>query len=51
VWPSPFGPDAPDRKKKNYDKVPVGHSEILKKFLFLGSGRDADAVDEVSVDD
>lgn len=38
VWPSPFGPEQAS-KKKNYDKIPTGHSCILEDFLFLGSGK------------
>ncbi len=48
VWPSPFGPET--NKKKNYDKVPVGHSLVLNDFLFLGSGRDADAIESLQQD-
>lgn len=44
VWPTPLGPDE-KKKKKSYDKIPLGASEILDGFLWLGSGRDADDLD------
>lgn len=47
-WPSPYGPT--NNKKKNYDKVPVGHSLVIEDFLFLGSGRDADAIEQLKKD-
>lgn len=51
VWPSPFGPEeSTERKKKNYDKIPTGLSCIIADFLFLGSGRDADAIEQLKRD-
>lgn len=44
-WPSAYGPK--DRKDKKHDKIPKGASEIVDGFLWLGSGRDADDVDEL----
>ncbi len=44
TWSSPYGPDS-QRKKRDYDKIPLGHSVIIEGFLYLGSGRDADAID------
>jgi predicted protein tyrosine phosphatase len=45
VWDSAYGPKS--KKEKSYSKVPVGASEILPGKLFLGSGRDADAIDDL----
>jgi protein-tyrosine phosphatase len=52
TWKSPYGPDEATgrgkKAKKSYDKIPIGHSEIIAGFLYLGSGRDADAVEELN---
>jgi protein-tyrosine phosphatase len=45
VWATPFGPSR-DRKK-GYDKIPVGPTEVVSGFMWLGSGRDADNVEHL----
>lgn len=46
VWGSPFSPSKD--KQRQYDKLPVGASEVIDGFLWLGSGRDADDVVQLS---
>jgi predicted protein tyrosine phosphatase len=45
VWASPFA--ASKERRRGYDRIPVGPTEVVSGFLWLGSGRDADNVEHL----
>ena len=45
IWESAYGPKSKHERKS--DKLPVGASEVIEGFMWLGSGRDADNVDDL----